>query len=148
MVKEPKPLAEGYRRQTKFRAKRGHKEWELDLKGTEGNQYRLIARQSIFNALDFSIILSYVPADSNQLFRLQRYNGKSHEHTNHIEEESFYDFHIHKATERYQELGSREDGYAELSDRFYDYPSALRCMLEDCGFSIPENPQQELFGEI
>jgi hypothetical protein len=42
----------------------------------------LVLRQSILNPLDFSIILAYRPPKSNQLFRLQRYNGKSHEHTN------------------------------------------------------------------
>jgi hypothetical protein len=44
---------------------------------------------------------------------LRRHNGKSHEHTNQIEAGAFYDFHIHRATERYQELGMREDAYAE-----------------------------------
>jgi len=55
--------------------------------------------------LDFSIILAYCPEASNQLFRLRRYNGKSHEHTNTIEADKFYNYHIHTATERYQELG-------------------------------------------
>jgi hypothetical protein len=71
----------------------------LDIKGADGGDYRLVLRQSILNPLDFSIILAYRPPKSNQLFRLQRYNGKSHEHTNPIEEETFYNFHIHQATE-------------------------------------------------
>ena len=51
---------------------------------------------------------------SNRVFRLRRYNGKSHEHTNPIEKEIFYDFHIHTATERYQVLeNKKEDTYAE-----------------------------------
>jgi hypothetical protein len=51
---------------------------------------------------------------------LRRHNGRSHEHTNQIEASTFYDFHIHMATERYQELGMREDAYAEATDRFGD----------------------------
>jgi hypothetical protein len=52
------------------------------------------------------------------------------------------------ATQRYQELGMREDAYAEPTDRFPDFSSALQCMLNDCGFDIPEDPQGRLFEEV
>ena len=35
-----------------------------------------------------------------------------------MEASTFYDFHIHMATERYQEPGMRGDAYAEATDRF------------------------------
>jgi len=130
------------------RPKRGHHESELDVRSTNGNEFRLIMRQNAFNPLDFSIILAYRPPESSQLFRIRRYNGKSHEHTNSIEMETFYSYHIHMATERYQGLGSREDTYAQPTDRFADYHQALRCMLEDCGFQLPVNPQGSLFEEL
>ena len=95
LIQERKPLPDDYRTKIQIRPKLGHKERELDVKGADGGDYRLILRQSIFNPLDFSIILAYRPPKSNQLFRLQRYNGKSHEHTNPIEGQTFYDFHIH-----------------------------------------------------
>jgi hypothetical protein len=142
MLNEQKPLPENYHSRFQFREKRGHKERELDIKGVSGNPYRLILRQSNFNKLDFSVILALNPSDSNLLFRLRRYNGKSHEHTNLIEENTFYDFHIHSATERYQETGSREDAFAEATVRFTDFQSALDCMLEDCGFVMPQGDQQ------
>ena len=107
MILERKPLPQNYRSCVQLRDKRGHKERELDVTGEDGTQYRLILRQSHFNMHDLSIILAVSPADSNQLFRLRRYNGKSHEHTNKIEDYTFYDFHIHKATERYQDSGAR-----------------------------------------
>ena len=66
-------------------------------------------RQNKINRLDFSVILAVRVPQSNLLFRLRRYNGKSHEHTNHIEGDTFYDYHIHMATERYQEIGTRKD---------------------------------------
>ena len=148
MIRERKPLPDKHGSRVQLRDKRGHKGRELDVTGEEGTQYRLILRQSNFSALDFSIILVVNPSDSNQAFRLRRYNGKSHEHTNQIEGETFYDFHIHHATERYQESGSREDAYAEVTDRYADFHAALRCMLDDCGFETPKNAQSELFEEF
>ena len=148
LIKERKPLEENFRSKIRLRDKSGHKEQELDVEGVDENQFRLILRQSSFNTLDFSIILVYCLPDNNQLFRLRRYNGKSHEHTNKIESNTFYNFHIHTATERYQELGTREDAYAEPSDRFSDFHTAINCMLSDCGFDVPENPQPSLFEEI
>lgn len=146
MIEECKPLPDSHRSRVQLRDKRGHKERELDVESETGTQYRLILRQSNFNALDFSIILAVNPSDSNQLFRLRRYNGKSHEHTNQIEGDTFYDFHIHHATERYQESGSREDAFAEVTDRYGDFHAALRCMLKDCGFETHQDAQQNLFG--
>ncbi len=145
MIKERKPLQANYRSSVKLRDKRGHKERDLDVAGEDGTQYRLILRQSDFNALDFPIILAVNPSDSNQLFRLRRYNGKSHEHTNQIEGNTFYNFHIHHATERYQESGSREDAFAKVTDRYADFHEALRCMLDDCGFETPNDSQPLLF---
>lgn len=102
LIKEKKPLPDDYKTKIMVRPKRGHKERELDVNGEDGNEFRLILRQSLFNTLDFSVILAYRPPQSNILFRLRRYNGKSHEHTNPIEGKTFYEYHIHHATERYQ----------------------------------------------
>jgi len=147
-LQERKHLPKDYRSRIRLRDKRGHKEQELSVEGTNDNQFRIILRQSNFNVLDFSIILAYCPAGSNQLFRLRRYNGKSHEHTNAIESDRFYNYHIHTATERYQELGMREDTYAEPTNRFSDFNTAINCMLSDCGFDVPEDPQLKLFKEV
>lgn len=144
LVQEKKPLPEDYRAKIQMRAKTGHKERELDVKGEGGNEFRLILRQGTINPLDFSIILAYRPPNSNQLFRLRRYNGKSHEHSNIIEREKFYNFHVHRATTRYQEIGSNEDSYAEPTDRFSDFNQALSCMLKECGFQIPSELQERL----
>lgn len=147
MVQERKLLPANYRARIQLRDKRGHKERELGISGESGNSFRLILRQSNFNAMDFSVILAVSPPDSNQLFRLRRYNGKSHEHTNQIERETFYDFHIHYATERYQELGGREDAFAQATNRYADFSAALVCMIADCGFELPPNDQLPLFVE-
>lgn len=147
-INEGKSLPSDYRSRIQTKPKRGHKERELDIVGANGSEFLLILRQSLFNPLDFSIILAYKVPKTHQVFRLCRYNGKSHEHTNTLEKETFYDFHIHKATERYQdESGLREDSYAEITNRFADLQGATRCVLEDCKFEIPLNPQQSLFEE-
>ena len=147
LIKEKKPLPKDYSAKIQVRPKRGHKERELDLKGDGGDDFRIILRQSIINPLDFSIILAFRPPQSNILFRLLRYNGKSHEHTNTIENISFYDYHIHKATERYQQIGSREDTYAEATGRFANIQQAVSCLINDCGFEIPSGTQRSLFEE-
>ena len=148
LIQEKKQLPRDYRTKIQLRPKAGHKERELDLKGEKENEFRLILRQNSINPLDFSIILAYRPPKSNQLFRLRRYNGKSHEHTNIIEAETFYDFHIHQATGRYQEFGSREDAFAERTDRFAGLQQAVSCLLKDCAFGIPNGPQGRLFEEV
>lgn len=84
--------------------------------------------------------------DSNRLFRLLRYNGKSHEHTNLIERESFYDFHIHRATERYQDRGMREDGYAVRTDQYANFSHAIQFMISDANLVLPPGTSPGLFG--
>jgi len=50
------------------------------------------------------------------------------------------------ATERYQELGAKEDSYAEPTDRFTDLGGAIDCLLADCSFDRT-NLQTSIFGE-
>ncbi len=110
-----------------------------------GNKFRLIARQSQKNPHDFSLILAICVPKSNQLFLLRRYNGNSHEHTNHIEGNTFSGFHIHTATERYQERGEKEETYAEKTDRYSDFDGALNCFIADANLIDPSNAQRDLF---
>ena len=145
LVQESKPLPADWQHRTRMKAKRGHDEQHLDLAGEAGTGFRLIFRQSSINSLDFSIILAVLVPQSTQVFRLRRYNGRSHEHTNQIENETFYDFHIHLATERYQELGTREDAYARPTDRYGTFRGALDCLFTDANVSVPPQAQGELF---
>jgi len=145
LISEPKQLESGFRSKLQLRPKQGHKERELDITGATGSEFRLILRQSLFNILDFSAILAYSGKSSSQVFRLRRYNGKSHEHTNKIERQTIYDFHIHFATERYQHSGLREDAYAEATNRYGDFQGALSCLIQDCGLVLPSNEEELLF---
>jgi hypothetical protein len=145
LIVERKRLPSAYNMKIQVKPKRGHKERELEITGEDGNEFCIILRESSFNHLDFSIILAHKLPQSNVLFRLRRYNGKSHEHTNLIERFSFYDYHIHMATERYQTMGAREDSFAERTNRFSNFSEAFKCLIEDCGFDIPTGSQIPLF---
>jgi hypothetical protein len=145
LLSEVKILPPDYLSKVSLKQKRGHKERELDCIGVNGSEFRLILRQALHNVLDFSAIIAYCPAGSSQLFRLRRYNGKSHEHTNQIEKQTFYDFHIHMATERYQNSGLREDAFATPTNRYADFHGGLDCLLTDCSFEIPPNSTLSLF---
>jgi hypothetical protein len=139
LVSEPKPLPDNYQNLIRLKPKLGHKEAEFVVVGNEGSQFRIIIRQSVLDPLDFTVILAYQLLESNRIIRLRRYNGKSHEHKNSLENEVFYDFHIHEATQRYQEKGSREDEFARPTNRYVDLEGAMDCMVNDCAFELPPN---------
>lgn len=144
LLGEPKRLDASLMASMNLRPKRGHREWDLDVSGSAGSNFRVIVRQSAHNPLDFSAVMIFGPPGSNQVFRLRRYNGLHSQHTNRIEGDSFYDFHIHMATERYQDLGLREDTYAEPTNRFSDLAGAIACLEQDCAFEITGPSQGRL----
>jgi hypothetical protein len=113
--------------------------------GAMNSEFVIMIRQNLLNPMDFSVILGYQFPNSNRVFRLRRYNGKSHWHSNRIEGDVFYDYHIHEATERYQEIGAKEDGYAIVSNEFSVLEEAIGCLFEDCGFVMPDDAQNRLF---
>ncbi len=147
-IQESKRLPRGWRARMELKDKRGHRERELRAEGADGEKYLVIMRQSKFNPLDFSVILALCPRGAGRMFRLRRYNGRHGEHTNPMEGNTFTGCHIHEATERYQEYGSREDTYAEPTERYADYHGAVQCLFKDCGFEIPESGQGDLFEEV
>jgi hypothetical protein len=139
LIAEPKVLPEDFLQRAWPKPKRGHKESELSVEGRGGSEFRLLFRMASLNQLDFSVILAVRLPKVNTVFRLRRYNGKSHAHTNRIEQEKFGGFHIHYATERYQLLGVDEEAYAQPTDRYSDFESAVQCMVEDCGCLLEES---------
>ncbi|MDZ7814842.1 MAG: DUF1828 domain-containing protein [Planctomycetota bacterium] len=66
---------------------------------------------------------------------MRRYNGKSHQHTNKIEGNTFFDFHIHQATERYQEFGERERVLLQRQPSVTASTEQLllEALISDCG---------------
>jgi hypothetical protein len=147
LIAEPKELPPNYGRRFRLKPRRGHSEASLDITTDTGHRFRFILRQRNHNVLDFSAILGYY-LSTGKIFILRRYNGKSHEHTNSIEQQTFYDFHIHMATERYHARGFNEEKYAEPTSRYATLKQAFECLMDDCNVRerVDEGGQGSLFG--
>ena len=115
--------------------------------GESGNRFQVLLRINVHNSRNFSAILKVCARDSNQTMNLRRYNG-DHEHTNRIERETFRGFHVHTATDRYQEAGWDAEAYAVLTDRYSNPFEALHCLMEDCNIIEPPGAQPSLFEEV
>jgi hypothetical protein len=153
LIGEVKSLPANWQIRLRLRQKQHYQqeERELAVQSPAGNQFRLVARRNSQNQLDFSIILVFEDHDGTD-YRLIRYNGiHPSRHTNRWEKERLlpnnkFDlrFHIHRATERYQMAGYAIDGYAEVTDAYTDFGSALEAFLDNCGFRPPDSPQPRL----
>jgi len=149
LVRERKPLPRGWESRLEPRPKSDTRfsRRELEIKGENGNIFRIVLRQNNINLLDFSIILIFRDKDGNE-FRLCRFNGKHpSQHTNRLEHNrrlpnaSFRGmFHIHRATQRYQEEGFEIDGYAEATSEYSSFKGALRMFLQTNGFDEEDLP--------
>jgi len=148
LIRESKPIPPGLCPLEKMSLRNHHKRRDFDIEAESRNNFAVAIRQSTLNMLDFSVILGYKLPGSFTVFRLRRYNGKSHHHTNTIEKEAFYDFHVHKATERYQKLGFKEEHFAVRTSGYYDLESAIQCLLTDCGFRHPIEDSPLFTGRI
>ncbi len=134
LIAEPKPI---FMNQWRVTYKRSHREESMEIQGDAGNKFRIIRRINEIDESDesdFSIILGVTHPRTSKFFRLLRYDGNNHEHTNHIESTRIYDFHIHRATERYQKSIYPDDGYAEVTGRYTDIDGAFACIYADAGF--------------
>ncbi len=132
-----------------LRRKGAHLEATAKVAADSNADFRVVVRVSTVNPHNFSVILMHRPRGGVWL-RLRRYNGRSHFHTNRLEGNRFYAYHIHTATERYAATGGADlESYAEATDRYADYRGAYRCLLRDCGFGGPgpDDGQLSLFPE-
>jgi hypothetical protein len=126
------------------REKKQHKEKDITIPRDDESSYKLIIRSSKINPLDFSVILALCFSDSNRMFKLRRYNGKSHRHRNKIEDQVFYDFHVHEATERYQRLGVKEEYFAQPTSEYSDLTGAIRVCMKECNIAPPSGVTERL----
>lgn len=155
LIAEPKVVVKNWlsRLDLKDKAHFQHKEKEIDTEGSNGSLFRVIIRQNKLNILDFSIILTLKEKDSNIEYNLIRFNGKHpSQHTNKWEKENKQPnykfgpaFHIHMATQRYQESGYKIDGYAEVTTLYSDFHSALKQFLLKCNIKTEDDIQANLF---
>ena len=144
LIGERKALPRGWETRLQPRPKSdirfAQREWET--KSEAGHVFRVILRQSTMNPFDFSVILIFRDADGSE-FRLCRYNGRHpSEHTNKWEKSrqmpnsKFRNvFHIHMATERYQQEGYDIDSYAEPTNDYTCFEGAVKVFLERNNFA-------------
>lgn len=130
-----------------FRESDGHKKATFEMPRADGSMFVIKLRQNINTVTDFSAILAYQEKGANKDFKLRRYNGK-HEHTNKLENRKFFDFHIHYATQRYQDAGRKEESYAEETNRYSDIKGALTCLINDCNVHVEKDAQTSIFDSI
>ena len=75
LIQERKVLPDNKRSKFSKTRNRGNDEYRLNLTGEEGNKFQVIVRISVFNKLNFSVILGVKVPPPRKLFRLKRYNG-------------------------------------------------------------------------
>jgi hypothetical protein len=131
----------------RFRESDGHKKATVELPRTDGSMFIIKLRQNKNTITDFSAILAYQEKGANKDFKLRRYNGK-HEHTNKLENHKFFDFHVHYATQRYQDAGRKEESYAEETNRYSDIKGAITCLINDCNIQIKKDAQTSIFDSM
>ena len=119
--------------------KDSHAEGQVNLVGESGTQFRVIIRQSLRSDDDFSVILMVSRRVGEPEIRLLRFDGGSHPHRNKVERNWIVRKpHIHRATERYQELKWEfHDGYAEETSRYHDLSGAWESFVADANLQSP-----------
>ncbi len=147
LIKEHKVLPDNRRGKFKKTMQRENDVYRLTVTGEAGSEFQAIVRMSVFNKLNFSVILGVKVPPPKKFFRLKRYNGDYHLHTNTLEDEEVRGFHIHTATERYQVNGVREEDYAEPTKRYNDVNGALKCLFADANVEDLNALQDTLFEE-
>ena len=143
LIREPKPLPDGLSPSPKLTMRNRFWRRDFEFISDAGNSFVIKLRQSADNFTEFSVILGYRLPGLSKVFILRRYNGK-HQHTNPIEANKFRDFHRHTATERYQRRGCKDEHFAEIDKRFSNMDGAIDCLIRDCGFQVPEPPNETL----
>lgn len=147
LIAEEKPFRGLIDEMMNFKESDGHKRGSVEIARVDGSLFVIKLRQNLNNVNDFSAIMAFQERGCNKDFKIRRYNGKSHEHSNKLEGDKFYTFHIHMATQRYQDVGRKEESFAEATDRYSDLKGALKCLLKDCNVTTKLNPQTSLFSE-
>ena len=73
LIRERKLLPRNYSTSIRFKTKQGHKEYDLDIKGDDGNDFRLIIRQSSSNFIELrkkpfmTSTFTWQPSDTRSL---------------------------------------------------------------------------------
>ena len=147
LIEERKDYNDSFAGMLNFKESDGHKKTSIEILRPDGSFFIIKLRQNTNTLNDFSAIIAFQEKGINKDFKLRRYNGK-HEHTNRLENEKFYNFHIHYATKRYQDARRKEESYAEETNRYSDINGVLKCLIDDCNIQVKTDPQGFLFKDL
>ena len=139
LIKERKVLPDDWRDQL-------DKNNSLYIIGESGSRFRIITNLNEKYPSDFSVVLAVIDPKTGAIFRIRRYNGMpKRSHNNKIEKQKIYGYHIHFATERYQERDYDEETYAEETNRYNNLEGALQCLIQDANLELPAQLELRLF---
>ena len=139
LIKERKVLLDDWRDQL-------DKNNSLYIIGENGSRFRIITNLNEKYPSDFSVVLAVIDPKTGAIFRIRRYNGMpKRSHNNKIEKQKIYGYHIHFATERYQERDYDEETYAEETNRYNNLEGALQCLIQDANLELPAQLELRLF---
>jgi hypothetical protein len=150
LIAEPKECLGDWREKLTPRPVKGvrHATGSLTATGVAGHEFTVLTRLLPADYLNFSVILRFDDTDGAQ-YNLIRCNGIHGQHTNDIEKEQglgpavFVDqFHVHRATERYQLRGFYIEKHAEPTDEYQDFWGAVVHLLRLGSFDIPPEAQR------
>ena len=146
LIQLPKDLPSNYQHALSLRSfpEKSQRRAELHVTVDAETQFVVKLRQVVLDTTDFSAIFGYCIPHSNRVFHLRRYNGR-HKYENKLEHNLFLSYHIHQATERYQNVdGADVEAFAEPTDKYADINGALELMLQECNFIKPSGSQLNL----
>lgn len=146
LIQLPKDLPSNYQQALSLRSfpDKVQRRAELRVIVDAETQFVIKLRQAVLDITDFSVIFGYCIPHSNRVFHLRRYNGR-HKHENKLERDLFMCYHIHHATERYQNIdGADVEAFAEPTDKYADISGALELMIQECNFIKPSGSQLNL----
>ena len=107
---------------------------DLDAESIDGSEaFSIYTRQNLADPDDFSTGIRWRHRRTE--VTLARYNGTSHEHRNFLERDTIaFECHIHQATERYQQLDRKAEGYAVATAAYTNLDGAFRLLLAEWNF--------------
>ncbi|VYU41042.1 Uncharacterised protein [Metakosakonia massiliensis] len=131
---------------------RKSKRKNYDVESFDGKRkYTLYIRQNTILPDNFSCGLR-LEIPGREPVTLVRYNGCDHPHENPLEGDNVsFKCHIHRATERYIDLGRKPEHFAVATDRYNNCNGALKCLVDDCkisGLTLPDiDTTRDLFDD-
>lgn len=107
----------------------GNMRASIDLNCAQYN-VRMNIRQTIDDALDFSVLLVYTD-QHNHSYILRRYNGDHGKHIDPLTGEKVWGPHIHKITVECQRTIHKDEGHAESTDCYKTLSQAIDVFMKD-----------------